>query len=1016
MNRTWFIALLLIFPFWSNAQNDLLFEHLTTQEGLSQSVVRTICQDREGFMWFGTHDGLNKYDGYSFTVFKPDLNDLRHTFHHNSITDIHEDRQGRLWVATLGSGLHLVDKRTGNVTAYEFKPNNSKVWDSSTRRWNTLYVIYEDGKGILWTASKGLTRFDPNTKKYTLYESPRFIDAITEDSSGRFWVGGIEGVNLFDRKKGTFTPVLIDSSLAHQPLITSLVLDATGMLWAGGLEGGLWQLDTRRNLLTFTRYNPGGIVNKGIRFNGLLADKAGFLWLATVAGLQRIDARSNQVTTYRADASRSGSLGSDLINSVYQDHSGVLWVGTNNGVNRAITQTKPFHSFQVSPSLPSVRLNTNFINALREDHTGDIWLASNADMFNGGFKNGLFRFESKQRQIKPVTVDAAEPASKDVLTIYEDRKHRLWVGTTQSLYQLNRTTGKFSHVPYPYSISHIVEDHSGKLWLPSGNNRGESAVLTAFDPDRGTFTEYPYNEKDTSGINNTFFYDILVSKRGDIYLATGGGGINRLDPKTGKVSHFLPDSQHPAGHISDKDVRCLYEDSQGIIWAGTGQGGLNRFDPRTGTFTHYTTREGLPSNSILSITGDASRNLWVGTNNGLSRFNPATHTFRNYSVEDGIPDNDFINSVVQSREGRLLFGTRNGFFFFYPDSIKDNTVPPPVYVTGLMVLEKQRPVPEKQLELSYQENFLTFEFVTLNYNTPQKNQYAFQLVGLDPTWIYSGNRRSARYTDLSPGTYTFRVKAANNDGVWNEKGSSILVIIHPPWWQTTWFRLLLSVCLLLIGVVSIRFYTQTKLRRQHDEMKRMLQAQEEERQRLAADLHDDLGATLSVIKGQLQMSHQSSDGLKAPIHLMEKAIVDLRHISHHLMPPEFVRLGLIESIREIVRRAEAGSDIYFLFITHGDERRLENEIELTIYRIAVELINNAMKHAKARHITIQLIFYPKQVSLLVEDDGRGYPMSVQNEQSGIGLRNIRSRVAYLKSKLQIDSGEKGTTAILEIPL
>ena len=240
MNRIGLIVLLFSFygVSFCEAQNDLRFEHLTTREGLSQSVVRSICQDREGFMWFGTYDGLNKYDGYSFTVFKSDPNNPRHTFHHNSITDIHEDRKGRLWVATLGGGLHLVDKRTGNVTAYEIHPNESKGWDSSTRRWNTLYTIFEDSKGILWTASKGLARFDPDTKRHTLYEAPRFIDAVVEDSLGRFWVSGIEGVNLFDQKKGTFTPVLIDPSLAKQPLITSLILDANGLLWAGGLEGG----------------------------------------------------------------------------------------------------------------------------------------------------------------------------------------------------------------------------------------------------------------------------------------------------------------------------------------------------------------------------------------------------------------------------------------------------------------------------------------------------------------------------------------------------------------------------------------------------------------------------------------------------------------------------------------------------------------------------------------------------------------------------------------------------------
>ena len=298
----------------------------------------------------------------------------------------------------------------------------------------------------------------------------------------------------------------------------------------------------------------------------------------------------------------------------------------------------------------------------------------------------------------------------------------------------------------------------------------------------------------------------------------------------------MPDSQHPAGRISDKDVRCLYEDSQGIIWAGTGLGGLNRFDPHTGTFMHYTTREGLPSNNILSVIGDAGGNLWIGTNRGLSRFNPATTKFRNYSMEDGLPDNEFNGSVVQSHEGKLLFGTRNGFFSFDPDSIKDNTTPPPVYITGLTVLERQRPVPEKQLELSYQENFLTFEFVTLNYNSPEKNQYAFQLVGLDPNWVYSGSRRSARYTDLTPGTYTFRVKAANNDGVWNEKGATLaVIIIHPPWWQT-WWAYTLYALLTISAIWAIIHYRSLALRRKNRELEEQVSLRTAELRQSLANL------------------------------------------------------------------------------------------------------------------------------------------------------------------------------------
>lgn len=1013
MIRTWFIALLLHLgmPPLIKGQNTLNFEQLSTQQGLSQSTVRSICQDKEGFMWFGTHDGLNKYDGYSFTVFRPDPHDLLHTLHHNIITDIHEDRQGRLWTATLGGGLHEIDKRTGNVTAYEIGQNRENSW-------NTLFTIHEDAKGSLWMATGGgLARFDPPTKHYTLYPKQKYLVAITQESSGQLWVGGIQGVNQFDQIRGTFTEVKVDTLRAHQPFISSLLIDNQRILWAGSLEGGVWRMDTKRHPLQFTRYNPQGVINKAIRYNGIYADKAGYIWLATGEGLQRIDPKTDQVITYGSEALLPGSLSNNSIQSLFQDRTGALWVGTNNGVNKTPAFTKAFNAYQIIPSLPSISLNNNYINTLLEDQTGSIWLGNNAGSMDGSFQHGLFQLKSDRGQIKPdeiITFDHTESLSgQKVWTLYEDSQKQLWAGTDKGLYLYKRTTGRFMRFSFPLAVRCIVEDRYGKLWLASAS-AGDSAVIAALDLKHAHFTYYRYEKTNTAALNNPFIYQLLASRSGDIYAATGGGGINRLNQKTGRFTQYQPNYQYPVGHMNDKEVRCLYEDAQGIIWAGTGLGGLNRLDPNTGRVLVYTTHEGLPSNRILSITGDNKGNLWLGTARGLSRFNLVTRRFRNYEKGDGLPDNEFNTGSVHSRQSKLLFGTRNGFLTFYPDSIKDNTMPPPVYITSLSVLAKKRIIPKRQLTLSYKENFVTFEFVALNYQMAEKNQYAFQLVGLDKDWVYSNNRRFASYTNLAPGNYIFRVKAANNDGVWNQTGASLHIYIKPPWWQTTWFRLTALLSLLLAAGLAIRYYTQTRLRRQRADLKRVLQVQEEERQRLAADLHDDLGATLSAIKGQLETLPHATNGLRKPIGLMEKAIRDLRFIAHNLMPPEFSKLGLTETLREAIGQWEASGNAHFLFVTYGEQRRLELETELIIYRIAVELINNTLKHARAQNITVQLIFRPEQLSLMVEDDGLGYPPPPQLP-AGAGLRNIRSRASYLNADFVVDSGPKGTTVTLTVP-
>jgi len=1016
MIRTWCTGLWFVLRFvsLSLAQTNLTFEFLSTQHGLSQSTVRSICQDQEGFMWFGTHNGLNKFDGYSFTVFKPNPRDPDHSFHHNIITYIHEDRQGGLWVTTLGGGLHHVDKQTGDVKAFEIGINRNTSW-------NTLFSIHEDKQGFLWIASgNGLAQFDPRSKRFKLYSAQKYFVTLAEGPSGRFWVGGIQGVHEFDPATGHFTPVPVKTSQGNQPFISSLRLDKQGILWAGGLNGGLWQMDTKSRRPRFSAYNLPGLTRRSIRYNGILAQPNGHLWLATGDGLQYIDPKANQVITYQANMLLPNSLSNNSIQSLYQDRAGTLWVGTNNGINKTPAYTKAFKTDQIIPTTPSIRHNSNYINTLLEDHSGVIWLGSTAGAMEGGFQNGLFRLDPKRGQMKPVPVNAADandPANKSILAVYEDGKRRLWVGTQTGLYRLNRQTDTFTRCPYPFSVRCIAEDQTGNLWLAS-TSAGDSAVLSTFNPTLGQFTAYRYRESDTSGLNNPFLYHVLTSRGGDIYIATGGGGLNRLNPKTGKFTHYMPNYQSPDGHINDKEVRCLYEDKQGIIWIGTGLGGLNRFDPRTRQFIAFTTQEGLPSNRTLSITGDARGNLWLGTVSGLNRFNPTTHLVRNYDVTDGLPDNEFNTVAVQNHRGKLLFGTRNGLVSFYPDSIKDNRIPPPVYITSVQVLEKRRNVPKGQLELAHEENFISFEFVALNFNAPEKNQYAFQLEGLDKQWVYSGHRRFTSYSDLAPGLYTFRVKASNNDGVWSNTGAVVRIVIHPPWWQTIWFRIVAVLVLLLLTGMAIRLYTHMKLGRQRNEMKRVLQTQDSERERIAADLHDDLGGVIATINQKLSQSlqTQSLEELRQKVQQIQQITSQAGHkvrsIAHNLMPPEFERIGLVGSVQQLVSSL---NDARFQFSTFGQPRRLAPDVELNVYRILSELVHNIQKHAQAKQVMVQLLSHPDTLSLIVEDDGIGNRVTKNGGvPTGIGLKNISSRVNYLGARWQTDATDAGTTTIIEI--
>lgn len=1033
------VCLLFLFstPWNSYAQSSQLrFEHLTVNQGLSNHIVYAMLQDSQGYLWFATDNGLNKYDGYTLTTYKKTPGDTT-SLAGNSMPQLMEDRDGYIWIGTMGQGLCKFDRRTEKFTCYAPNP--------PTLNLGATHTMSEDREGYLWVSNgrAELRRFDKKTGEYSPFNyatllTPKLADGtaispvinhIYADKTGTIWVGSEKGLHRMDlkpasgRKSATvsFTTYRHDPassrSLSHDQ-VWEIYEDHAGRLWVSS-GGGLNQFNRKTETFTHHPYTlspaPATEAPLNQKLTHFAEDQLGNLWMrAVVEGLVRFDPVRRQFTHLPHNPVDPSSLSSNLVRSLLVDRSGLLWIGTyGEGIDKVNPNRQPFRHYRPFPN-DTHSLSNEFVRVILEDRSGTVWI---------GTGNGLNRMNKRTGTFTQYRHDPENPASLPTLNVealLEDRAGNLWVGSGDKLALFNRQTGAFTDFSQVTrrnpglsgidAIFTLYQDRQGLLWLGTTNG------VKSFDHKTGSVVHYAYDPENTKGISDAWATSLLEDKRGNLWIGTGSVALNRLDRKTGRFTHYRPD-RHKPGSITADAVPCIFEDSKGNLWFGTAGGGLCRFDYETETFQAFTEADGLADNSVYSIEEDNRGFLWLGTSKGLSRFSYATKTFSNYDVNDGLQSKGFSKARFKGKDGMLYFGGDNGFTTFDPRQLTTNWHRPPVVITQVKLFDK--PIPAKagtqKIDLDHHENFLSFEFAALDYTNPSKNRYAYQLAGLEKDWVYSGSRRYASYTNLDPGTYVFRVRGSNNDGVWNEKGTSIQVIIHPPWWQTTWFRLLTGVCLVLLASTTIWLYTREKLRRQRNNLKRVLQAQEEERQRLAADLHDDLGATLSVIKMQLQAIHQPNDALATPIGLMKKAIRDLRHISHNLMPPEFAHLGLTEAIQETVRRAEAGSDLRFLFITYGLERRLDNETELTIYRIAVELINNAMKHAKARQITIQLIFYPYHVSLLVEDDGRGYPVSAQHQQAGIGLRNIRSRVAYLRSKLLVDSGEAGTTVTLEVP-
>ncbi|MBD2703441.1 hybrid sensor histidine kinase/response regulator [Spirosoma sp. BT702] len=1052
------------------------FEHVSTRPGLSNNFITAICQDRQGFLWMGTADGLNKFDGYQYTAFHFEPKSGSHTLQHTIVTDVHEDRTGRLWVTTMGGGLHQVDKRTGKVTAFTHHPGLSYYW-------NVHFNLFEDRQGVLWLGTPlGLLRFDPTTKTFTRYPMERIIHAIGQDARGHLLIEVKSRGQLFrfDPQTGRFTPIRIQlPKLTHNPSVWrrapsgrqfalpyqaakpvspyAFRLDRTGQLWIGTEGNGLFRGNLTGDSLTPVAYNPNGLVCQAIYESGLFEDSAGFLWVSSPHGLQRINPKTDEVITYQSNPAQPGSLSSNDVRAVLRDRTGSVWVGTDNGLDQLLAHPKPFRTYpRHLLSGPVRRPDYNF-QAVLEDHTGTIWL--------GSLQKGLFRWQPKTGQLDHIRANPADPqrlTSEGVSTLFEDHTGQLWVSTKEALHRLDRASGTFTRYPTQIPTMCIDEDRDGNLWI--GGSVGVKGAIARLDPMTGQCQYYtrdvlqPRSEAalpPNRTLNHFLVLDLLVSRSGAIWVATAQG-LNRLDPATGTFSYYQADRVHSSGQLTDNWVRALHEDPQGILWVGTHHGGLNRFDPRTKRFSYFTTRDGLPSNQVVSIAPDTGGDLWLGTGYGISRFNPPTGKFRNFDVRDGLPDNECNLGSVHSRQGRLLFGTVNGAVGFEARQIRQNAVLPAVHLTGLTVLEKSRPLPAESLELPHQENFLSFEFVALNYEASEKNQYAFQLVGLDKDWIDAGNRRFARYTDLRPGEYTFRVKASNNDGVWNQAGTSLKVIIHPPWWQTGWACGLYAVIVVVVILLARQHLINRERLRNELRFERLTSEKWQEIDALKsgffANLSHEFRTPLSLIRGTVEkLQAGQATRQHADYQLIDRQASQLLDMINQLLDLSKLEAGKLALTPKPTDLSRYLKELTGSFVALFESRQLTYRYTVPMQpvwvaadpdkltRILSNLLTNAAKFTPAGG-QVQFSAYVEEgqpgnlfLRVVVQDTGIGVPAhqlphifdrffqvdSTQtrtHEGTGIGLALVKELVELHGGVITVESREeKGTTFTLQLP-
>jgi signal transduction histidine kinase/ligand-binding sensor domain-containing protein len=795
--------------------NDIRFDRLSVEDGLSQSAVNCILQDSKGFMWFATEDGLNKYDGYDFTIFHNDPQDPS-SLSDSFVRCIHEDPSGAIWIGTWNGGLDRLDPATGKFTHYRHDPD-----DPHSLSHDNVLCLYTDQAGTLWVGTAaGLDRFDPRNGHFAHYQhnpadssslSDYAVVSIYQDSNDQLWVGTWNGgLNRLEPETEQF------ARYQHQPgnleslsddAISVIYGDGTGALWVGTSEGGLNRMDPEQG--TFVRYLHSPTDTHSLSDDHvmtILEDSSGVLWIGTQGGgLDRYDHENDRFIHYRNDPYDPQSLSSNRIRSLYEDRGGVLWVGTlGAGLSKANPTNQKFALYRQEPGNPN-SLSDASVWAILEDHEGVLWVGTD--------EGGLNRFDRESGQWTHYLHDADAPHSlsdNTVRSLYEDRSGALWVGTANGLDRFDRGSGQFVHYRHdpndPQTLSHndittIYEDRSGMLWI--GTLGGG---LNRLDRQSGRVLRYQADPDNPDAISHDMIACIYETSDGVLWIGTMGGGINALDPAREHFVHYQHDPRN-SNSLSHDVVFAIAEDYLGRLYIGTWGDGLDRYNRQTNQFTHFRQKDGLPNNVVYGIVEDNLGYLWLSTNGGLSRLNVNSRKFRNYDVTDGLQSNEFnMGAYYKSSSGELFFGGINGFNALYPPLVVDNPYVPPVVVTAVKRLDRTvlTDVSQTQeIQLSYRDTSVAFEFAALDYTASQKNQYIYMLEGFDANWVNAGTRRYVNYTNLKGGRYVFRVRGANNDGVWNRVGVSIQVTVMPPIWDTWWFRG--SVGLLLAGAVIAGF-------------------------------------------------------------------------------------------------------------------------------------------------------------------------------------------------------------------
>jgi len=990
---------------------DIRFTHISTAQGLSQIRVTNIVQDDQGFMWFTTFFGLNRFDGYTFKVYMHERNNS------NSVGGVRvealfKDRDGMLWLGCEQS-VDRFDPRTEHFTHFPVPK---------------VKQISQDRAGLLWfSTDRGLYRLDQKSGSIRIYaHDPNDPDSIPdnhvvaagEDKTGRFWVGEPYGMYELDRASGHIK-LSIPLHTASRDL--SFYEDHTGGFWIiYGTGNGLAKFDRDRNVLTYYTFRPGDTSSTDYSgVDAMLEDKHGNLWLAKQgSGLLKLDREHNRFLSYTHMPDDATALAENNVIALFEDRDGSIWVGLpGSGLQRFSPIPLPFR-----PLTPK----QNGAGCFYEDSHQNLWI---------GTAQALYRIDPSGKRTAFVGV---KPGIKfEVISVVEDRDGYIWAGTSNNgLFRLDPKNGDWKSYRHDENdasslsnnvVDRLLVDHDGTLWAATYDG------FDRFDTRTERFTTFkadPYAREQ-------IYLTMTEDPQHELWLGTNGFGLQHFNPKTAQFTIF--NSSDAPGSLSDSIVYSILFAHDGVMWVATVNG-LNKFDPVTKHFTVYDGRNGMASSSIACITEDSRGKLWMGTTRGIPSFDPRTETFRNFSTADGLPGPEMANGgdCLRTIRGQMFFAGFNGATTFLPEAIPDSNYAPPTVITDLKLLgnsstpasalNPQAISYASKITLTHMQTPFTLTFAALAYSNSLTNRYRYKLEGLDTSWNEVGSdNRSVTYTNLPANTYHFRVQGATNSSAWSEPGAELEIVILPPWWNTAWFRMTYGLVALLI-VWAVYSY---RMRQLAEQVNIRIEAQVDERTRIARDLHDTLLQSLHALLLRLQtilnvFSTQPDEArrrLEATIEQTSHAITEGRDTLNELRATGSPTINLEQVISNFAKSILSGSPAEQEPEVHvqveGTPISMNPVVRDEVYRIVAEAVRNSIRHANARRIEVDIRYDKQCLNVRIGDDGTGIDPSVltpDHRAGHWGLHGMRERTKLVGGTLEVWSElNVGTEITLNIP-